>query len=73
MVKKQLGMVQVSNASPPQEVEAGGSEVQSLLQLYRELQVSLGYTRPNFNQSVSLRSSRVQILTATAERGALSP
>lgn len=50
MVKKQLDMVQVSNASP-QEVEAGGSEVQSLLQLYRELQVSLGYTRPSFNQS----------------------
>lgn len=72
MVKKQLDMVQVSNASP-QEVEAGGSEVQSLFQLYRELQVSLGYTRPSFNQSVSLRSSRVQVLTATAERGALSP
>lgn len=53
MVKKQLGMVQACDAST-QEVEAGASEAQGLPQLYRELQASLGYMTPCFNQSMKL-------------------
>lgn len=53
MIKKQLGTVQACHAST-QEVEAGASGAQGLLQLYRELQASLGYMRACFNQSMKL-------------------